>query len=416
MIYTKFISTAGMNLTFFEKVMVYLYFFSLLGGNAVLLISGEGDNRNNGVFVLSWLTIHALGLLVVIRSSALSLLREKIVLIYLLFFLLSTVWSREPSKTLIYSGMLAANIMFAYFVATRLSLTHFLHVVWRVITFMVMAGLIGWILGYDNVRYIDPHLRPNILGMEPIRGFFAHKVMASLYANIGLFLTFVLLSGLKRLFLISMYVFFIAMTGSSTGIVIIFLFLFVYLLYRYVQLRKISIGSFFCWFAVVSLIVGMGAYFYLGEVLLALGRDPTLTGRTLLWDWGVKAWLERFYLGWGFLGYFESNSYFSLQMNYDVFDNYEVPHFHNSYIQTLVDFGVVGAGLLLYCIGLSFSSYYRRGLFDIDGYYADAAQVILIILVLVSSTMHLYFNYNHFATFILFYFFFNSRLVGKDGL
>ena len=95
-------------------------------------------------------------------------------------------------------------------------------------------------------------------------------------------------------------------------------------------------------------------------------------------------------------------------MNYDVFDNYDVPHFHNSYIQTLVDFGVVGGGLLIYCIGYSFVTQYKRSLFESDKYY-DAAQVVLIVLVLVSLTMHLFFNYNHFATFIMFYFYFNSR-------
>ena len=289
MLYTKRVNVADSNLTLFESVILYIYLFFILGGNAVVLISGDGDDRSNSVFVLSWLAVHLTAIVLVFRSSIIGMLRERTVLLYSLFFLFSVFWSREPSKTLAYSGMLMLNVLFAYFVASRLSLELFFSTVWKVVTFMVAAGLLLWVLGYENVKYFDPHLRANVLGLDPIRGLFAHKIMAALYANIGLFLTVIFVSGIFRLIIILMFLLFIAMTGSSTGIVIFFFFWGIYYLYRYIQSKKISLALFFGYFLFVSFVVGIGAYLYLADILLALGRDPTLTGRTLLWEWGLSA-------------------------------------------------------------------------------------------------------------------------------
>ena len=66
----------------------------------------------------------------------------------------------------------------------------------------------------------------------------------------------------------------------------------------------------------------------------------TLTGRTDLWLFGIDTFAKRPVYGWGFNAYFDSPESLWLRVRVPAFQNYEVPHFHQSYIQTAVDLGL----------------------------------------------------------------------------
>ena len=397
-----------------ETVFLTFYIAFLLGFNSVLLISGVEDSRDNKLFVISWLFMHFLCVSFFIYVRPAHGVSYKWMLFFISLFLLSFLWSNSPETSISYGGMLSLNVVFCFYLASRLGIYDVLKLIWYVLITMISLGLLCWMLGLDNVKYVDVHGRPNVLGLEPVRGFFAHKVMAALYANIALILTLAFSIGWVRYTLVSIILFFIMMTGSSTGLVFVPIVLASYYGLRILVNRRVPLYKVVFYSAMICMVLGFFAYYFLGYFLELLGRDSTLTGRTLLWEWGIRAWFEKPILGWGFLGYFDSDSYYLIQRNYDVFENYEVPHFHNSFIQTMVDFGFVGIASQCWIFFYVIKALYLKLLHlraDLNVYYSSL--VIMLLLLFAAITMHLFYNYNHFATFFIFYVFF--RLIYESS-
>lgn len=87
------------------------------------------------------------------------------------------------------------------------------------------------------------------------------------------------------------------------------------------------------------------------EILTALGRDPTLTGRTDLWVWAMKLNEGREWLGAGFRSFWiDSNTrYFFLSFAWskdaegNLSDTFAGPsHSHSGYVDLYVELGVLG--------------------------------------------------------------------------
>jgi O-antigen ligase len=132
-------------------------------------------------------------------------------------------------------------------------------------------------------------------------------------------------------------------------------------------------------------------------VLEAMGRDGSLTGRTDLWAWGWRVALERPVLGWGFFGYAGSERALLDAGMIPRFANYDLPHFHNAYLQNAVDLGVVG---VLAPVALALVALYenaRRGLRSADR-AALASTAMLIVIMIAGLGVHAFVQYNHFLT------------------
>ncbi|MFZ8379515.1 hypothetical protein ACO1LW_13610, partial [Staphylococcus aureus] len=63
------------------------------------------------------------------------------------------------------------------------------------------------------------------------------------------------------------------------------------------------------------------------DVLDFLGRDVTLTGRTILWNWGIEVWAQRPILGWGYGAYFATPEAAAFAQTIPEFRSWDVPHF-----------------------------------------------------------------------------------------
>jgi O-antigen ligase len=75
------------------------------------------------------------------------------------------------------------------------------------------------------------------------------------------------------------------------------------------------------------------------------GKDATLTGRTILWQFAWAAIEEHPILGFGYKGYWESYASTKLYLQYVV--RQELWYFHNNFLEVAVAFGVVGLTLFL---------------------------------------------------------------------
>jgi exopolysaccharide production protein ExoQ len=98
-----------------------------------------------------------------------------------------------------------------------------------------------------------------------------------------------------------------------------------------------------------AVVIILGYSFHLQDkVFEALGKSSDLTGRTFLWSEGIKIGMRHPLLGDGYWAFWvpgrpEAEAYW---YKFDIYGKSGF-HFHNLYIQTFVDLGIIG--LLLMC-------------------------------------------------------------------
>lgn len=400
----------------FRVAFYSIYIACTTGANFVILVPRTAVHEfgSNTAFQASWIVLHGLSLAVFI-----SLLGEQsprnlaFVAAVGAFILGSAAWSVTPGNTLIYGGMLVGNIAVAHLMASELSLPEIAVLLTRILVIMAFLGIVAYWLSYGAVVYLDIHQRPNIFGGVPLRGFFGHKVMGSLFATLGAVGTLATTRGIRRIAYVAILGFFVTLTGSATGIILFVLALVIYPTVVLLVKKKLR---------TVDFVLNLGVLLVLSTIILnstweriltALGRDVTLTGRTYLWNYGLYVWRERPILGWGYDAYLNSPHASLINSTIRAIGDYDVPHFHQSFVQTAVDLGALGVALLAFILGYIFIASYR---------YAVAAEnaigvfafVTTFVMVIASTSMYLFFDYNHFATFLLFLVFFALRRAAEE--
>jgi exopolysaccharide production protein ExoQ len=388
-----------------------VYLACAMGLNVVVLIPrdslGEfGDNRN---FAISWVLLYLLSIVVLASMARIQDSRNLVFVVVIGAFILgSTGWSLLPEVTAIYGTMLVGNIIVAHLIASELSLREIVTLVTRVVLILTVLGIAAYFLGYEQATYFDAHQRPNLFGGIPIRGFFTHKIMASLFAVIGAIGVLATMRGGRRLFFLSLLGVFVAMTSSATGLVLFLMAVALFPLVNLFARKRVRPFDFFVILSVAGLLAAVVGLAQVQSVLEDLGRDPTLTGRTYLWSFGLDVWKERPLVGWGFNAYLNSDLKTEINAVFRALGDYDVPHFHQSFLQTAVDFGLVGLVFLVYVIGYVLITSYRYAV-SVDRASGVFAFVSMSVMCVAATTMFLFFNYNHFATLLTFMLFFALR-------
>ncbi|MFZ0634622.1 MAG: O-antigen ligase family protein, partial [Candidatus Acidiferrales bacterium] len=102
--------------------------------------------------------------------------------------------------------------------------------------------------------------------------------------------------------------------------------------------------------AVLSLLVMVPAIYLtlsnFERVTAALGRDPTLTGRTEIWRLARESIASRPILGYGYDVFWEFSSQEATRIRSEV--RWDAPSAHDGYLDLLLDLGILG--LLLYAV------------------------------------------------------------------
>lgn len=388
----------------------YVYIACTLGANAVILIQFDaaGSVADNTIFSVSWIFLHMLSAVVLLTSRSLTAVPVAIALGVGAVVVISSAWSVSPMDSLVYGGMAAGNILVACLLASERSLPEIARMFLRVLAVLVFAGMFAAAVGYEQVSDFDPHARPNFFGGDPIRGFFQHNIMAGFFAATGAVLAMTLLRGIRRLGLLSAFIVFVLWAGSATGFLLTAAAVIIVPLAR-VLIPRIPLRG----LLVVALPVGVVVGVLVSQIWVSLleitGRDPTLTGRTILWEWGYRAIAERPVAGWGFTGYFNSAEGAIPSLYVPEFDNYDIAHFHNSYIQTAVDLGMLGLMILIVILIYTTATAYVYSRTTDTGVGVGLVMVMVIFLI-ASPTEFLFINYNHFGTFALFTLFFGMLI------
>lgn len=267
---------------------------------------------------------------------------------------LSILWSIDPLSTFRRACLLLLTMSFGLAIVIRFSLTQFVFVM--AATFLFLSAItLGSMVGSSVAIHQDAHY-------PALRGFFSHKNVAGRVLALGVLCGLVLLSvGRHKKMAIACIMscgLAVVLTLSMTTYVVVAAVTITYWLSkglgrsRILLMYILSLAA-VCLPFVVSLLMSGG----FESVVTYFGRDPTLTGRTSIWETVYELTRENnLLLGYGYEAFWTAYSgALSTQWN---MGPYIPPSAHNGLLQLFTSLGLVGVAMFV----LSFISFFKRSL------------------------------------------------------
>jgi O-antigen ligase len=269
--------------------------------------------------------------------------------IFLCWILLSMTWSIQPLSTT-YSPAVSSICIFFYYcyVMDQFSPAEFKTMLFRMFTLMFAFSIL-------MVIFLPGHGKEILLiGTNPDnvgawKGAFRQKNELGLNCAVafGLCLGYSPKGHLERfwragLMVVTLFLSYKSQSRESWVAIalVIFLAAIIKPLRRYNQRSRLPtlVAVFF-----VVVIVAALVYLNLDAVLSLLGRDRTLTGRSGLWEWSLMDARRHPWIGYGLYGFWQTG------LAYDVVvrAGWQVTSSHNSYLDVVISYGLIGLALYL---------------------------------------------------------------------
>ena len=322
------------------------------GGVLSLALSGGASQGDTSLTETDPALINLIFQLIYIVTFVLLVLRWRKVIVFLKkdkFICVSIglasasfLWSVDPTISLVRGIALIGTSLFGLYLATRYTLEEQLQL-FRLTFFLVVIS-----------SFVSALLLPKYGIMSGVhagawRGIFVHKnVLGKIMAlSASVFLVQVNELQHRTLNCIGLSLSFILLLFSkSSSSMISFIVLFaIFLILRTLRWRYEFIVPVFLAF----LIIGTNIYVALTEhadtLLIFMGKDPTLTGRTDLWFWILENIWRRPWLGYGYGAFWEETNSKAVLIRYAAAWN--VPNAHNGLLDIWADLGIFGVTLLL---------------------------------------------------------------------
>ncbi|TMV86808.1 O-antigen ligase family protein [Thioclava sp. BHET1] len=275
-----------------------------------------------------------------------ALLRNWPVVLLLALAFISLGWSIAPGLTLRRAFALSATTFLSYLIALRFTPVQLLRMVAQICGLSVVLSLL-LIPVMPSLAYMADE--------NTLRGIYIHKNvlawMAALAVLCAASIWMIPAAGSRRFAgaLMIPSVICLVLTQSATGLLAaifgIVLLIFYAGLRRQHGLSRLALLLLFLLFAALLLL-------FLSEFLVPflefLGKDATLTGRVPLWRMVDDAIRRSPWLGYGYQAFWAPNSPEAWKVWGTL--NWQAPHAHNGFRDTLLSFGVVGLGLLLWLV------------------------------------------------------------------
>jgi O-antigen ligase len=262
-------------------------------------------------------------------------------LVPLLMFdvVLSFTWSDYPDLTLRRSVGFGGTLLFSYYLVARFKGSELIELLARYVAIIIVASLLLYIVWPTAATMDDPH--PGAW-----RGITDHKNSLGAVCSLGI-VTFVYLwrQGIdrgKNLALIALAVTELVLARGATAVAITVAVVGLSALIHF--LRRFS-GAFLPLF-MLCIVIAVAAFLLQWEsVLLALGRDATLTGRTDIWPLLIDAASKRPILGYGYGVFWEESSRAAQQIWYMM--DWHFTHSHNGWLETQLQLGGIGLTIVM---------------------------------------------------------------------
>jgi exopolysaccharide production protein ExoQ len=254
----------------------------------------------------------------------------------------SAFWSQSPARSLLYGFLYFVDTLFAYYLVIRLEPEEIMAIVSRL---GVIISVLGLLLVIFLPQFGITHDARNGLAWQ---GIFSDRTGAA-KSLVYLLSPALIISWSKKkptswLPSVLLMTLMIVMARSVTAIFVLFIFVVFLFLLR--QVRKLDSRLLFvgvvAGFFAIAFMIFFGLE-YGADVLRLFGRDPSLTGRTIIWKALAHSILKRPLLGYGFFAFWqgirgESGNVIHLT-------HWTFGYAHNGIIEIFLQLGSVGAAI-----------------------------------------------------------------------
>ena len=319
-------------------------------------------------------------------------LQNKLLMSWGLLAVLSFFWSLTPGQSLYEGAQLAMTILVGLFLATGKTRI-------EVLKLFFIALLMVEILSFLLVL-LNPGEAIDVNGAW--QGALTHKnVFGSLMVLQVITALCLFMSGWRRFLtggVTLSALFLLAMSRSGTSLIACLLVMtFVPVAYAYMRNQKtlpLFIGVVLIAASSLVAMVALLEIDALKFLLVSLGKDPTLTGRTEIWAFGLEALNNHLWFGHGFKAYWHSP--FTTYGNLQYVLRQELWSFHNSYLEVGVSFGLVGLALMLVTLVLGFSLKMRNFLVYKSFILLWPVLIILFIMLFMMGESAIFVNHSDY--------------------
>ena len=286
------------------------------------------------------------------RTTLRTLLRNKYLWLFITLILISSLWSAFPAFTQRRSLALLETIIFGIYLASRYTLKEQLRLTGLAIGIVAIMSLL-FTLALPG-RGIETGIHAGAW-----RGIFFHKNLFARLMVLGfLIFWFMKPQTRKGKYLVRaalvLSIGLIILSTSKTALAIVLVLMLTghifQIVFRWRPMVAIPM------LATAILIVALGTVFLwinVETILQALGRDLTLSGRTVVWSALWDKIQERPWLGYGYMGFWHGTEGESAYVGKFIGNNYLPPHAHNGFLELMLAFGAVGTFLfILSCLSL----------------------------------------------------------------
>ncbi len=310
-------------------------------GNASV---AEGGSLSDPLLQLIWLGIYSVTLLLLfaLRKGAVKVVgRDKLSWLLLGIVISSTLWSTVPGTTLRRGMALAGTYLFGIYVATRYNLDEQLR-------------LLAWTLGIIAILSLVVAIGMPTYGIDTLgkwRGIYTQRnILARLMVLSSMVFLLLALSIHKHRWIawamFGLSITLILLTTSKTALVSFLALLVLLVLYRALRFHY-NLAVPLSIFGVLTLTSVGILLLSNSEILLkSLGKDATLTGRTELWDTVLEMIWKRPILGYGYGGFWTTNSNSPAAYVWNVII-WKPIHSHNGLLNLGLDVGLLGVSVFV---------------------------------------------------------------------
>lgn len=273
------------------------------------------------------------------------LARNAVYLLYPGLCAISLLWSDIPVETARFAIQLIVSVLIAIFIGMRLTLDEIFSVLMAVFLFTMLASLAN--VGGALTPQFDH--RGNFIGIFLSKNAFGHR---SVLFVIGCVFLIFLMPGVsiarRAIYLVGLAAtaYMVSIAGSATAVALTIglgglgATLHLVMTTRNGPALILPVGA-------AMIACGLLATVALGvdpvEALFSLlGRDSTMTGRTVLWDFGWEAYRTRPWLGFGAAGFWLNPAYAGAITTLQAQYGEGVLGFHNLIVELLVMLGPLG--------------------------------------------------------------------------
>lgn len=324
------------------------------------------------------------------HDAFLRLLRDNLlVLCWALLALFSSLWAYTPSATAYNAFQLLMTVLIGFVFADIAGPKRMLRLLFFAFLVVNLASLAFFFVNRMEATGAYGELR----------GIYFHKNEMGLYAILLLITSCCLfIDGYRRAltlfsFLVGLGILLFSRSGSClVAATVVLSFVPLALVYRQGSgLLSLALGLQFIILAPLAAIVLIFEIDLFALALEGVGKDSTLTGRTVLWDFALDAIAERPWLGFGYMSYWDNANPAVPFLRYVV--GQALWYFHNSYLEVAVAFGIPGflliVGTLLILFKRAVTVFWRSP----DGAALFACLFVLLIFVYSSSENPLMVNH-----------------------